>query len=177
MDSWPIKDTVGEWVEYDFDDLVSVITEKAENINFEVFEKLATDAKDCFEEAQARLLSILSTIIEERSEDKYIQDLMDQIRKQKIYTASNFAQQLTPSGQQMSRDMNALQAGIHIPPHISIIAKASSLLSSFNSCEKLSKFARRAASHIENLGKKQKREERVGVNILLGMGAQKYGKI
>jgi predicted nucleotide-binding protein len=175
-DSWPINDTVGDWVEFDFDDIVKTIKEKADNIDFETYEKLATDAKECFEEAQSHLLSILSTVLEQRSSDKYIDDLIESIKKQKIFTASNFAQQLTPSGQQMSRDMNAIQAGIHIPPHISVIAQASSLLSSFHSCDKLGRNARRAASHIENLEKKQKREERIGTNVFIGHGRSKIWK-
>jgi len=175
-DSWPINDTVGDWVEFDFDDIVKAIKEKADNIDFDAYEKMATNAKDCFEEAQSRLLSILSTVIELFSSDKYIEDLIESIKKHKIFTASNFAQQLTPSGQQMSRDMNAIQDGIHIPPHISVIAQASSLLSSFHSCEKLGKYARRAASHIENLEKKQKREERIGTNVFIGHGRSNIWK-
>lgn len=175
-DAWPIQDTVGDWIEYDFDDVVNAIKDKAENPDLYSYETLAKDAKKCFEESQSRFLSILSTILDQRSTDKYIEDIIESVKKLKIYTASDFAGHFTPSGQQMSRDMNAIQAGIQIPPHISIIAQASSLLSPFRSCEKLSKFARRAASHLENLEKKQKREERIGTNVFIGHGRSNIWK-
>ena len=176
MHAWPIQETVGDWIEYDFDDLVNAIKDKAGNPDFDSYDTLAKDAKECFEESQSRLFSILSTVLEQRSTDKYIEDIVESVKKLKIFTASAFAGHLTPSGQQISRDMNAIQAGLQIPPHISVIAQASSQLSPFRSCEKLSKFARRAASHLENLEKKQKREERIGTNVFIGHGRSNIWK-
>jgi len=175
-DAWPIEDTVGDWIEYDFDDVVNEIKDKADNPNFENYETLATEAKECFEESKSRLLSMLTIALEQRKTDKYLEDIAESVNKEKIFTASYLATRLTPSGQQMSRDMNAIQAGVKIPPHISVIAEASSILNSFRSCEKLSKSARRAASHIENLENKQKREERIGTNVFIGHGRSKIWK-
>jgi predicted nucleotide-binding protein len=175
-DAWPIQDTVGEWNEYNFDDVVNTIKDKAGNPDLDKYESLAKDAKECFEESQSRLLSILSTILEQRKSDKYLEDIVESIRKKKIFSTSDFAKYFAPSGQQISRDMNAIQAGLQTPPHISVIAQASSLRSPFRSCEELNKFARRAASHIENVENKLKREERIGTNIFIGHGRSKIWK-
>jgi hypothetical protein len=175
-EAWPIEDTVGDWIEYDFDDVVNEIKDKADNPNIENYETLATEAKECFDESKSRLFSMLTIALEQHKADKYLEDIAESVKKEEIFTAYYLARRLTPSGQQMSRDMNAIQAGVKTPPHISVIAEASSILSSFRACEKLSKSARRAASHIENLENKQKREERIGTNVFIGHGRSKIWK-
>jgi predicted nucleotide-binding protein len=176
MQTRTFKETIGEWVEYEFDAIANAIHEMAGNPDLSKYQALAKNAQDCFEESQSRLLSILSTILDEHPNDKFLQDLDSTIKKKKILSVAKFVKYFAPSGQQMSRDMNAIQAGLQTPPHVSVIAEASSLLSPFRSCEELSKLARRAASHIENLERKYKREERIGTNVFIGHGRSKVWK-
>lgn len=70
----------------------------------------------------------------------------------------------------MSRDSNAIQAGIKTPPHISVMAKVCAIRSPFTACDELGKLARRVASHIENLERRQRREERIGTKVFIGHG-------
>ncbi len=170
------NDTVGDWVEYDSGYIVSVIVERAGNIDLDAFEKTASVEKDCFEKYRNKLLTILSTVLERHGENKFIIDVMARIKKEKIYGAFEFAQQLTSIDQQMSRDVYAVQAGVQIPPHILMMAKAKSFLSSSHSCEKLGEYAKRSASFIENLGKNQGREERIEEKIVIGYGQSKTWK-
>ena len=76
----------------------------------------------------------------------------------------------------MSRDMPAIQAGLHIPPHISVIAHVHSIRYPFTACEDLSKLSRRAASHIQNLEKHRVQAERVGTNVFIGHGRSSVWK-
>jgi predicted nucleotide-binding protein len=171
-----ISETVGKWVEYDFDAVENAIHEMAGNPDLDKYKPSVKEAKACFEESQSGLLSILSTILANRTNDKFLEDLVDTIKKQKVFSASDFVEYFKPSGSQFSRDMNAIQAGRQTPPHISVIAQVSSLLGPFRACEKLSKLARRAASHIDNLEKRDQQEERIGTNVFIGHGRSKIWK-
>jgi predicted nucleotide-binding protein len=162
--------TTGEWSEYDFDAVVDTIHQMAGNPDIEKIRPLVKEAAVCFEESQSRLLSLLSPSLQNNKDDTFLKDLAEKITKKRIFSASDFVKLFVPSGQQMSRDMNAIQAGLQTPPHISIIAEVSSLRSPFSACEELSKLARRVASHLENIANKKQREERISTNVFIGHG-------
>ena len=169
-DRFGIEGTVGDWIEYDFDYVVEFIHHKAENPDLERFNPLVESAIECFEESQSQLLSILSNILKDQENDKFLNDIEEKIEKKKIISTSKFIEYIRPSGQQMSRDLIAIQSGIHAPPHIFEHAHVSSILHPFDACEELSKLARRAATHIQNIGKNVKREESVGTKVFIGHG-------
>ena len=75
-----------------------------------------------------------------------------------------------PTGQQISRDMNAIQAGLECPPHLSLLATLSAIRVRYTSCGNLSKFARRLASHLENKELQFQGSERIGTNVFIGHG-------
>ena len=87
-----------------------------------------------------------------------------------MFGANNFIEVLRPSGQMMSRDMPAIQAGLHTPPHVSVLARVHSIRYPFSACEELSKLGRRIASHIENIEKHKIQSERIGTNVFIGHG-------
>lgn len=170
MNTFSRGETVGEWVEYKFDAVVEAIRMMAGNPSIEKIRPLAKKASALFEESQSSLLSLLSPALQEHQGDSFLIDTTEKIKKKRIFTASDFVKYFTPSGQQMSRDMNAIQAGSQTPPHISVIAEASSLRSPFTACEELSKLSRRVASHLQNTERKHRREERIGTNVFIGHG-------
>ncbi len=69
--------------------------------------------------------------------------------------------------------MPAIQAGLEVPPHIAVLAEMGSIKSPYTACANLSKWARRAASHVMNLTKKEIASERVGTNVFIGHGRSK----
>jgi len=170
MDLSFIRKTVGDWVEYDFDDVVDAIHRIAGSVDLDEYRSLAKEARSCFEESQSLLLSTVSVDKQERKDDAFLDDLVSEIRQVKYFTLSEITQHLSPSGQQVSRDTNAILAGSKVPPHVSVIADVLSLHNPFQACEKLSKLARRVASHLESLTKRARRENRIGTSVFIGHG-------
>lgn len=151
MHTIAIEDTIGDWVEHDFDTVVDRIYQTADNPDLKKYNFLIREAGSCFEESKAKLLSILSIIKKSQKEDRYLTDLIEEIKKLKIFSEAYFIEYLRPSGQQMSRDSVAIQNGLQIPPHISVIAKIYAILNPFDSCVELSKMAKKSVLHIKNL--------------------------
>jgi len=170
MDTYPSHETVGEWVECDFDHVVEAIHKMAGNPDLDKIGALGKQATACFDESQSHMLSLLSPALQQYKDDAFLTDIVDKIKKKRVVSASEFVKYYAPSGGQMSRDMNALQAGLQTPPHISVIAQANSLQFPFTACGELGKLARRVASHLENTERKTQREERIGTNVFIGHG-------
>ncbi len=176
MDTFASQNTVGDWREYRYDDVVSAIKQHAGDPDTKEQEDKASAARDVFEESQSQVLSLLSGALKTRKDDKFLQNISDKVEKLKIHGTGAFVEAMRPKGQMMSRDMPAIQAGLHIPPHFSVIADVLAIKSPFTACEKLSKLSRRAASHIQNVEKHKIRSERIGTNVFIGHGRSSVWK-
>jgi predicted nucleotide-binding protein len=176
MDTFAIQDTVGDWREYLFDDVVSAIQKYAENPDTSEQEERSSAAREVFEESQSQILSRLFTTLETRQDDKFLHDISGKVEKMKVSGASGFIEVMRPSGQMISRDMPAIQAGLHTPPHISVLAQVHAIRYPFTACEELSKLTQRAASHIQNIEKHKVQSDRVGTNVFIGHGRSSVWK-
>ncbi|MEA3428087.1 MAG: nucleotide-binding protein [Thermodesulfobacteriota bacterium] len=176
MDTFTIQDTVGDWREYRFDDVVSAIQKYCGNPETNEQEVRASTAREVFEESQSQVLSLLSTILETRQDDKFLHDIPGKVEKMKVFGAGDFIKVMRPSGQMISRDMPAIQAGLHTPPHISVLSQIHAIRYPFTACEELSKLTRRAASHIQNIEKHKVQSERIGTNVFIGHGRSSVWK-
>jgi len=176
MDTFGIGDTEGDWREYRYDDVVSAIKQHAGNPDTKEQEDKASAAREVFEESQSQVLSLLSGVLKTRKDDKFLQNISDKVEKLKIHGSGGFVEAMRPKGQMMSRDMPAIQAGLHTPPHFSVIADVLAIKLPFTACEELSKLSRRAASHIQNVEKDKIRSERIGTNVFIGHGRSSVWK-
>lgn len=170
MDTFSIRDTVGDWREYRYDDVISAIQQHAGNPDTKEQENKASIAREVFEESQSQVLSLLLGAINIRKNDKFLQDISTKIERMKVFGTNEFVEVMRPKGQIISRNMPAIQAGLHTPPHISVIAHVLAIKYPFTACEDLSKLSRRAASHIQNVEKHKVRAERIGTNVFIGHG-------
>lgn len=173
MELYANEGTIGRWAEYDFKSLKAEIKHRAGVEDTEALMDASTKIASAFEDAQAELLSLLTPIAAEHERDTFLADLVDKIKKEKTFTYNDFIKLFRPNGQQMSRDMPAIQAGLEVPPHIAVLAEMGSIKSPYTACANLSKWARRAASHVMNLTKKEIASERVGTNVFIGHGRSK----
>ena len=169
-DSYMLQETIGDWVEYDFDDIVNHIKSSSGVEDFDSLEKSTSETRELFEEIQSEILSLVTPILGERQEDNFLTELVEKIKETKIFTPRDYLKSVLPSGQMMSRDMNAIQAGIKIPPHISVLSSCFGTRAPFNACLRLSKLTRRLASHLENVDMSKTRSERIGTNVFIGHG-------
>jgi len=176
---WGLKElfanqgTIGHWGEYDFDSLVTEIRQRAKIDDIDALETSAEKVAEEFDDTQAEILSILTAIVAAHQSDKFLSDLLEKIQKEKVFSHNNFIHAFRPKGQQMSRDMVAIQAGLETPPHFSVLAEMGAIKSPYTACANLAKWARRAASHVENLMKKEITSERIGTNVFIGHGRSK----
>jgi predicted nucleotide-binding protein len=170
MDTFAIQDTVGDWREYRFGDVIEAISQEAGNPDTTQQKNTSKAIASEFEDAQSNALSLLSSVIEFRKDDKFLKDILEKVEGMKIYGASDFVEVMRPKGQVMSRDMPAIQAGWHTPPHISVLANVHAIQYPFTACEELSKLSRRAASHLQNQEKHKTKSERIGTNVFIGHG-------
>lgn len=159
----------GAWQEYRFDDVVSLIHERAGNPSIDDLLDLGKKAEEAFDDAKTSTLSMLHAQ-HNLENDKFLASLVDKIEKAKLLDESDFIDYLRPKGQMMSRDMVAIEKGQVVPPHFSVLAKANAAIFPFKACEELRKQIIKVASHIENLEGNAVREERIGTNIFIGHG-------
>ena len=68
--SFNFKDTVGDWREYRFDDVISSIYQQAGDPDTNEQEEHSSHAKENFDEAKSRILSLISVILHARKDDK-----------------------------------------------------------------------------------------------------------
>ena len=172
----PISDTVGQWQEFKFDAIVSEIENRAGNPDIQPQKQKSYEAKDIFEDCQSQVQSLLSGILSDRENDKFLTDLSEKLDTLKTFNKNDCVKFLKPSGHMLTRDMVALQAGLSIPPHIDVLTDVYETKSPFQSCGSLAKTTVRLLSHIENLEKRAIRSQRIGTNVFIGHGQSKEWK-
>jgi len=168
MDSFSMGSR-GAWREYRFDDVVSLINERAGNPSIDDLYGLGKKAEEAFDEAKTATLSMLHAR-HNLEKDKFLASLVEKIEQAKILDESDFIDYWRPKGQMMSRDMVAIEKGQIVPPHYSVLAKVNAAIFPFKACEELRKLIIKVASHIENIEGNAIRDERIGTNIFIGHG-------
>lgn len=168
MDSFSMGSR-GAWNEYNFDDVVSLIYEKAGNPSIDKALALAHKAEEAFDNAKTSVLSAVHTRYD-LDKDKFLAGLVEKIEQARIFDASDFINYMMPKGQIISRDMIAIEKGSVTPPHLYVLAKTHAATFPFNACRDLRKLIITLASHIKNLEGNATREERIGTNIFIGHG-------
>lgn len=161
--------TRGNWREYLFDNVVSLIYEKAGNPSLKDSMALANNATEAFDNAKTSALSLLHSQYDIEI-DKFLGKHVEKIEKAKIFDESDFIDYMRPKGQAMSRDIAAIEKGQIVPPHFSVLAEANAAKFPFSACKELKKLIVTVASHVTNLENKAVREERIGTNIFIGHG-------
>jgi predicted nucleotide-binding protein len=162
------SDTVGDWVEYPYDQIHKILKDAAREPTFDELCELANRASSEMREARERLLSILNAVNQERN-DTYLERLIKDADKIKTLTASEFARQHAP-GQIMSSDFAALQHGIQTPPHIALLAQVSAIRSPFNAAGGIAKVARRAKNHLAHRKSSKVFRSGPGDKVFIGHG-------
>lgn len=171
---WGLMDSMsmgsrGSWHEYNFDDVVSLIYERANNPSIEELLESTRESEEAFDEAKASVLSIVHAG-HDLENDKFLASLVKKIEDATLFDESDLIDYWRPKGQVISRDMVAIEKGQVIPPHFSVLAKANAATFPYKACKDLRKLIVRLASHIKNLEGKEVREERIGTNIFIGHG-------
>lgn len=164
-----IQETIGEWVEYNFDQVYEAIQEMAGNPDLEPVKEVAKKASEIFEDCRHEILSLLSTWLD-KNDDSFVSKMKEEIEKAQLFSASDFINVYRPTGQFISRDMSALNQGLRTPPHIALVVEMLGLRAPVKACEDLEKIARRAASHIAKKERCSMKNSEIGTNVFIGHG-------
>ena len=164
--SW---ETVGDWREYPYDDVIQCIYLFAGNPDLTHARAVSSDAHKAFEEAQANVVSIISTFLAQRP-DEFLSSIKDAVEKIIVLTKSQATKMQFPTGTLMSRDTLAMSQGLHSAPHQGILGETIAISSVFKACSELSRFAFRSAVHIERLNIVSANINAQGQSVFIGHG-------
>lgn len=159
----------GDWRVYARDEVIAEIERRAGAADTSKVKEAASRATAFFEDAQARVVSLLSSALRRDSEDTYLADLLEKAKKLRIFSAGDFLKAGSPRGQLMSRDSDALTGGIQAPPHEAVIAEVLALTYPAEACEALAKVAERAGSHLASAAE-LRIAGKSGTHVFIGHG-------
>lgn len=161
--------SIGAWIEYSPEIVKEAIYSSAGNPELSQAEsdseKLALDVAD----ARDKVLSILSVALSAQK-DSFLEKMLGEAEATRVLREGEMAKAMLSNRQMVTRDMNALTAGLHIAPHQEVIAKAASLQCPADAAKSLAAIARKAGSHMSRKEKQERRSERVGTNVFIGHG-------
>jgi predicted nucleotide-binding protein len=168
-----INPTRGDWIEYNYNDVIQYIMEISGGINLNELNEISKKMLDYFEDTKSNIISTISIFMREIENDKFVNELNEKINNIIYYSRDKLIKAMLPHGTIMSRDSRAMTEGIKCPPHIAIIATVGALKSPYQLCKELSTITRRIASHIEKLGHDKVKSERIGTRVFIGHGGSK----
>jgi predicted nucleotide-binding protein len=169
MNSYPIRDTTGDWQEFDPARVETAIRRLAQNPELEPARQLAASAERAVENTKPDLLSVLTTTLAEQ-QDGFLTSLRDEVETTTVLSQSQVTRRWLPSGQIMSRDSLAMTQGLQVPPHVSVLAEVVALRQEPDACGRLAQVARKAGSHLARRRRRSRRSQEVGTNIFIGHG-------
>lgn len=172
--SYVTHPTIGDWVEFTFDQVRDHIFAVAGVKSLDDAEEFAKKSGEVFQEAREEVLSVLTLAIQ-KAKDPFLGRLKTQVEGLKLTSKFEYARAVQPRGQFMTRDMHAVQHGIQTPPHLAVIAEVCAIQNTTDSCRELAKVARRAASHLDVRERHQQEKRRIGTNVFIGQGVRTFG--
>ena len=163
-------DTVGDWQEYRFSDIIDRIYQDIDPVNMEKIKARSSITGSKFEGEKTQVLSILSHLINTYKEDGYLRDTMEELEEIIILDAAQIIEAIRPTGKLISRDATAVHAGLRTPPHLTVLAEIQELRSPFIACEKLASLNRKISSHLEIITEHTIPPTSSGTKVFIGHG-------
>jgi len=158
------------WREYRADEVIRLIEAQAGNPDLDAFLQESSKVGKRFEELHGFIVSRLTYAVAERPGDKFLEDLLSKATRIRIMDAGDVVSALSPKGKAMSRDAQALTAGLQAPPHIQVSAKVSAIEVVYDACEELAKVTNTAVTHLRYEAKQVEQIARIGTRVFIGHG-------
>ena len=143
----PLSRTSGDWVEYDGEEVIREISERAGNPDQDSFQRCNQEAIRRFSEEREDLLSIID-VETSRGHSEYLVQMQENLAALSITTALEIRNNLMPR-EGTTEDLRAIQQGWVIPPHIAVLCTVQSMQSTMEAIDALSQTARNLRTHIE----------------------------
>lgn len=164
-----LSDTRGEWREYDFDSVYNALKSTSPNLSLEQLEELANDTDKVIPDLREELISIIISYLA-NGEDEYLSRLKEETEECQVLSTRQWIDYLRPKGNFMSRDMVAIQSGLHTPPHIYLQAQLLAIQSPARAAENLKRITNRLSLHLTNKSRAYMHSSQPSTHIFIGHG-------
>lgn len=169
-----LQGTTGDWREFDFDAVIATLYSLSGRENLDPQADLAAEATVLLEATKPQIVSVLRAWLTQH-DDALVSELSGEASKIEPMNERTAQRALAAQGgTKVTRDTTALSQGWQAAPHQVVEARAISIRSSFQSCEKLAGLASRAADHIARLELSRSARGQApvaaGENVFIGHG-------
>ncbi|WP_433147027.1 TIR domain-containing protein [Actinomadura nitritigenes] len=162
--------STGDWQEYSIQQINDKLRELQDGTSLADISLSVKATEEVFIEAQHEVKSILSSILQARS-DSYLEKILQEVDSVSIMHVHELSNALLPRGQFMSRDSAAISQGLKLPQHQHLWTEAAEVRSTFEACRKLRLLIDRSANHLDRKIEGTVRMGRqVGERIFIGHG-------
>ncbi len=165
-------DTIGDWEVYDRVRLIDELKAKAGSYSFEALAIAGHETTLLLKNEQNNVESIIASQGYARS-DTFVDKITKEIAGIRSLDRSQIERAFAPKGEIISSDVEAMDGGIRVPPHVTVTSLVLSYKAPFKACENAGRLCRTLAVHLERIDKKDRREARIGTNVFIGHGRSK----
>ena len=167
--SFGASDTIGDWVEFNEENIVQEIYSRAGNTDIEPARTFHYEASRAFHRQRLNVLSILESEAQ-NSDGTFLENLKKEIEDLSVLTEREILSFLQPRQPRQTQDYQALEQGICNPPHLSIIARVQMIQHTVVVVRALAEFAKHAATHLSRQQRQRRVNGVVGSNVFIGHG-------
>jgi predicted nucleotide-binding protein len=167
-----INETRGDWVSYNFDDVIQCILEQA-NVDINNLNNIYREQQMDFDNFKSEFISIMSIFLKNNSDDTFVNAQNENAKKLIYYSRDDIIKAMAPHGTIMTGDTRAVTGGIQCPPHISILALIIALKTPYGASNDLFKIVKQVELHIKKLDKNFPVRQKTGTKVFIGHGKSK----
>lgn len=163
------NDTLGEWQEYTYKDVEQVVLSLVgATLPLAIVDE-AERASNEYDELREEVASVFSAL-KGATNDDYILKQLDEFNRIKLLDQDDYIRPIRPTGQIISRDMAALTAGQHVPPHVSLVAYTVQFTSLEYVLKETARVCRNVARHLQRKERSGVTNKPAGTKIFIGHG-------
>jgi predicted nucleotide-binding protein len=160
------------WVVHDDEDEVKAyILERAGITDLKSLTEKSDGARKLLLDSRETVTSILANCLQAQP-DEYLSGLKDKVADLSAPSAMAFARQFVPSGQIMSRDATAINAGLKVSPHHQLFGDRQAIEAPYVCLRSLADHAENAAKHLRRrpIGPPMSATSQIGSRVFIGHG-------
>lgn len=143
--------SVGDWRQFDPQDVKRHLLERAGLSDLDQFEKRLEGVSEKFDDAKSEMSSLFE-IFKGFSSDKFLSSQKEEFDSVRTVSSSAVLNAWQPRGQVMTRDMVAMGQGFKVAPHLALMSKIIEFKAIAEGCREASKILKRISSHIRRKG-------------------------
>jgi hypothetical protein len=140
--------SVGDWREFNPDDVLATIYKRASDPDLNEMERSAAQAQKEFEADRREAKSIIEAAKSQGS-DRRLDEILKEIDDILVFTLTTAIKVQLPRGDRISHDLRAIGGGWQGAPHQQVFARVNVWRSEFRACAELADLANAAAAHLD----------------------------